>query len=273
MNGQSKIIHNYYSVKQYNDDFFRLVMMKKPRYLGFDDDYIPPRDVNEVKMDESVIRSRRLIFEYAMCNDFDMFVTLTLNKLKMDRYDLDKYNKKLSQFLRDYGKKHGIKIQYLLVPEKHKDGAWHIHGLIKGIPVEHLEIFTLDDPIPWEMKKMLQEGHKLYNWIPYTEKFGWVSMEAIKSKIAVSKYITKYVMKSIETIQTDKTRKNKRLFYATHNLKKPLKIKEGTFQAGNIPSAYQPVVDNEYCWAYELTKEQYEAITTKLYSDISIPQN
>ena len=36
-----------------------------------------------------------------------------------------------------------IKITFVLVPEQHKDGAWHEHGLISGLPGEDIRMFCI----------------------------------------------------------------------------------------------------------------------------------
>ena len=87
------------------------------------------------RLSNSISRTRRRIFELAACNTWDWFFTGTLDGEKCDRNDLNGTFKRLSQFVRDYRKKQtGERIMYLIVPERHKDGAWHFHGLIKGLP-------------------------------------------------------------------------------------------------------------------------------------------
>lgn len=81
----------------------------------------------------SLARARRRILELALCNQWDYFCTFTLNP-KYDRHDLDKWYESFAQFVRDQRKKHGTDIRYVFVPETHKDGAWHIHGLVYGAP-------------------------------------------------------------------------------------------------------------------------------------------
>lgn len=131
------------------------------------------------KLDNNISRAKSKIFEYAYCNDWDYFITLTIDPEKLDRYDLQTYIKKLGQFISNYKKNHGSKIWYLLVPEKHKDGAYHLHGLVSGILPKHLErnrFGYLDFPL-------------------YRERFGFISMSPVRDHEAVSKYITKYVTK------------------------------------------------------------------------------
>ena len=42
-------------------------------------------------------RAKRHVFDLALCNDFDLFVTLTLNREEIDRYDYKSAVRKLMQ--------------------------------------------------------------------------------------------------------------------------------------------------------------------------------
>ena len=59
------------------------------------------------------------IYELAACNPWDWFVTFTLDKNKYDRTNLPKFQKDLSQFIRDFRKKTGAQVKYMLIPEQH----------------------------------------------------------------------------------------------------------------------------------------------------------
>ena len=198
------------------------------------------RDNTAEKSPESVSRTRRLIFELSMCNEWELFITLTLDAEKMDRYDLEAYKKKLGQFLDNYRRRQGVDVRYVLIPEEHKDGAWHIHGLLMGLPMEHLTRFTLGDDIPRKMKQKIRSGVKLYNWLPYAERFGWVCMEPIRNKEACSKYITKYITKAIEK---SRIAANDKLYYCSKGLKRPEEVYRGTLIQDFTPD-YEP--DNNY---------------------------
>lgn len=220
MRGYSKYLYNYYIIKKYDDSHYRISIMKYPVLnSGFDIDrkYTYSRDVNDEKLDNSISRARSSIFEYSMCNDFDYFVTLTLDPKKYDRYDLNGYIKDLGQFIRNYRRIHKVNVQYLFIPEKHKDGAWHIHGLIKGIPPDHLHV----------------NRNGYLDWDAYSRRFGWISLDKVRSKEAVSKYILKYVSKDIDNTITEK---NKKMYYCSRGLKKAEIIKKGTLSGNeNIP--------------------------------------
>lgn len=208
------------------------------------------RNVNEGKLANHIARARTRVFEYAICNNFDYFITLTINSDLMNRYDLKEYIKKLGQFIRDYRKKYEVNIQYLLIPEKHEDGAWHMHGLIKGIPKNHLHIN--------------ENGY--LDWQEYKNKFGYCSIDKVKNQEAVSKYITKYIRKSFDT-DRGITEKESKLYYASRGLIKPQKKKEGTLsssQLEKIPFNFE----NEYVKTGIFTAQQYEHISKILDADI-----
>ena len=67
------------------------------------------------------------MYELCACNDFDLFFTLTLNKELIDRYDYKAAVRKFGQWADNHVRRAGLK--YVAVPELHKDGAIHFHGL------------------------------------------------------------------------------------------------------------------------------------------------
>ena len=232
---------------------YKVTYCKRPiKRAGFEDEtnLKRERNVNEGKLANHIARARTRVFEYAICNNFEYFITLTINDEKLDRYDLKGYIKKLGQFIRNYRRDFGCDIQYLLIPEKHKDGAWHVHGLIKGIPEDHLHI----------------NEHGYLDWHAYKERIGWCSIDKVRNQEAVSKYITKYIRKSFDT-DRGVSEKESKLYYSSRGLKRPEKIKEGILSTGQmykIPFEY----DNEYVKMGILTKKQYEHISKMLDTDI-----
>lgn len=246
MKTYSRYITDYYNIKQYNDDMYKLTYCKKPiKRAGFEDknNIKRSRDVNDVKLSNNVARARAMVFEYALCNDFEYFVTLTLNKDLQDRYDLKGYIKRLGQFIRNYRRDHGADIQYLLIPEKHRDGAWHMHGLFKGIPAEHLSIN--------------ENGYM--DWPAYSKRFGFISLDKIKNKEACSKYITKYVSKSFDK-EGGVTEKESKLYYCSRGLKRAKKKRDGTlsrYQLERIPFSFE----NDYVKTGFFTSQQYKWVS------------
>jgi len=210
------------------------------------------RNVHDYRLDNSIARSRTRVFELAICNDFDYFITLTLNDEKLDRYDLKGYIKKLGQFIRNYRRDFEADIQYLLIPEKHLDGAWHMHGLIKGIPADQLK----------------KNEYGYLDWEDYKKRFGYCSIDKIKNQEAVSKYITKYIRKSFDS-DRGVSEKESKLYYCSRGLRRPQKKKEGTlnsYQLDKIPFKYE----NDYVRTGILTGQEYKQVV-KMLDDTIIP--
>lgn len=78
----------------------------------------------------SMRRARAKLRRLALANRFDYFVTLTLDQTKIDRYDPKVITKALNTWCDNMVRRGGL--QYILVPERHKDGALHFHGFMRG---------------------------------------------------------------------------------------------------------------------------------------------
>lgn len=195
---------------------------------------------NSSKLIESISRTKSLIFEYAFCNDWDYFFTGTLDSSKYVRNDLERYHKDLTQWIRNYKRKTGQKIDFLLIPELHKDGkSWHMHGFIKGVPVENLHQFKIGDKMGKNIAKKVKNGDVVYNWLDYANKFGFCDLEPIKSADGVSKYVTKYITKDLANCVTQL---NAHMFYHSRPLNRAKTVKSGTMYGNIIPD-----FENEYC--------------------------
>ena len=81
-------------------------------------------------MERSMRRARSKLRRLALANDFEFFVTLTLDPEKIDRYDGAIVTKALGRWCDNMVRRHGLR--YILVPEQHKDGAFHFHGFFAG---------------------------------------------------------------------------------------------------------------------------------------------
>lgn len=176
----------------------------------------------DFKLDESLIRSRSRMFEYALCNQFEYFVTLTIDAEKHDRYDLSAYKKSLGQFLNNYKKRKATKIKYVLVPEFHEDGAVHMHGLIAGIPAEDLQ----------------KNEYGYLDWPPYSKRFGYFSCSPIRDYESCAKYVTKYITKELKNMP-----KGKQILLCSKGLKTAEIIDKGYDTGYNTDN---PDYENEY---------------------------
>lgn len=78
----------------------------------------------------SARRARSKLRRLALSNEFSDFITLTLDPAKIDRCDPASVQRALSTWCSNMVQRYGLK--YVIVPEQHKDGAWHFHGLVHG---------------------------------------------------------------------------------------------------------------------------------------------
>ena len=131
--------YNVYSTRyflyNYNNNNFRIVKIKSCRNSGFEE--IKKRnnfiDVNSDEVQRcSLSRTKRNIRELALCNDFEYFCTFTINSENCDRFSLNDVQSNLKKILHKIKRKNKD-FAFLIITEKHKNGAFHFHGLIKGI--------------------------------------------------------------------------------------------------------------------------------------------
>lgn len=163
----------------YNNNNFRIVKIKSCRNSGFEEikkknSFI---DVNseEIKR-QSLSRTKRNIRELALCNDFEYFATFTVNSEKCDRYVLNDVQYKLKKVLHKI-KRNNKNFAFLIITEKHKDGAFHFHGLIKGIS----DLYINDNGYL---------SSKIFD-----NELGFNSFSKIKDYTKCCNYITKYITK------------------------------------------------------------------------------
>lgn len=239
--------YNKGSLYRYNDHVSKLVVCNKVRKKGYEAEdgsrsYTPKGKAgNEEKLPRSVRRAKSKVFEYAMCNEFDFFCTLTFSPDKVqNRHDLEGCMKAFRKWLNNYSNRRANSpIRYLFIPEQHKDGAWHIHGLISGIPESDLHLFQLNEHLPDRILDRLSQGVNVYQWTAYDRKFGYCTLETIRSVDAVSKYITKYITKELD----DSVRElNAHMYYRSQGLNE----KELVFSAPDV-EIFDPDYEGEYC--------------------------
>ena len=178
----------------------------------------PVKSDDNTRFSQSLSRTKSRVFELAMCNEFHYFCTFTQNKELRNRFNLNEFRKDFSQLVRNLNRTRNEdnKIKYILIPEEHKKGGWHMHGLLQGLTGEDLREFTLDEKLPHKIRNQLINGEKVYNWDKYAQKFGFFTCTEIKDATACSKYITKYITKDL---QQNALENNRHLFFASQGLK------------------------------------------------------
>lgn len=175
-----------YSVYYYTDFLYKVVRFKRS---DFPVALRGPREELVERFSSSYSRSRSMVLQYALCNQWDHFITITVNPAWFDRYDLDSVYDVLYAFLKFYRSTFSPNFRFLLVPELHKDGAYHFHGLVAGVCPVHLSEF-----IPGiHPQKLINAGY--LNWGMLGAVIGYVSLSKLRSPVGAGFYVTKYITK------------------------------------------------------------------------------
>lgn len=183
---------------------------------GFDEDEIVDDMVRVHDLDEmekrakesarcSLSRTKNKVYQLARGNEWKWFVTFTFGPTKTDRYSWEETSGKLRNYLWYMAKQHtdlGLDLRYIVVPEMHKDGAWHFHGIFGGCKNSILKITTF----------LPDKGF----WLVDSWRWGFSSATEVKDDLSVSNYITKYFTKDMVSVT-----KCKKRYWASRNLELP----------------------------------------------------
>ena len=138
-------------------------------------------------------RARAAVRDIALCNHFGHFFTWTLSPEVVDRYDADQVGKKVKTFLKNASYRKGF--EYVLVPELHKDGAIHFHGLcnLGAVAVEPAHDPRSGKPLTME------DGRPILNMTDW--KMGFSTCIPIDENYErTCNYLTKYLSKGTDKI-------------------------------------------------------------------------
>lgn len=191
------------------------------------------KPVNEEKLDNNISRAKSRVLELALCNPWEYFATLTIDANKQDRYNLKDYIHDLGVWIGNYNKKYSTHLQYLIVPEQHKDGAYHAHALLMGVAPDSLvknQYGYLDMPY-------------------YANRFGFISLDPIRDLCRTASYVTKYVTKDFAAHR----QKKEHLFYASQRLNGKEVIHDGVCKGFDVDSCYK----SDYvavCWGDDIQR-------------------
>ena len=151
---------------------------------------------------KSLLHTKSMIFYYARCCRWEWFCTFTFSPEKIDRYDFALCMKKIRNWLKNQRNRHAPDLKYLVVPETHKDGAWHLHVLLADTG----EMTFVDSG-----KKYLEQTiYNLSGW-----KWGFSTATKVTDTYRIQTYIAKYVTKESHALS-----KNAHRYYVSRNLPK-----------------------------------------------------
>lgn len=154
------------------------------------------KDYKDHVSDVSLKRTKKKVYDYAKSNEWEWFVTFTFSPDKVNRYNYDECTKYLSKWFNNL-KRSSPALSYLVVPEQHKDGAYHFHGLFSGMN-EHQIVWTgkyVIKRVRGLRSKFVRTKEKIYKIGSY--KLGWMTATRVREMEKVTSYITKYITKDM----------------------------------------------------------------------------
>lgn len=155
--------------------------------------------------ERSMRRAAGRVRDLALCNDFRWFVTLTLDPAKIDRRDMGALTHVLNRWSDNRVRRKGLR--YILVPERHKDGAIHLHGFFNdALPLVDSGTVSLPGGKPRkprsrkQREEWLSAGGKIVYNIPDWSLGFSTALQLTGDYHAAVAYVCKYVRKQQEKI-------------------------------------------------------------------------
>lgn len=200
----------YYNVriKTFPDGTMQYMFFEQPKQRDYTlgDDVTHDGSSVDRKRVENQSRRKQKIYDLARSNSFEWFVTLTFDPEIVDRFDYESCSAALYSFTHLLAKKGGFR--WVIVPEQHKNGAYHFHGLIAG----NLALTRAVHPVTGRFLSDCS-GRSIYNVVDY--QAGFTTATPITDQARAASYLTKYLTKDIQVPR------GKKGYWASRNLDKP----------------------------------------------------
>lgn len=234
-NNNQKLIYN--SVKEY-PHMFSVLNYKNPIVINLDRQNQKVKSVkslDELSNIKSLHRSKTMISDIVLCNDFELFATFTFDPQKIDRYNPEFCKMRMSRWLNGQRRRHSSELAYIIVPELHKDGAIHFHALLKNFNGR------LKDST-----KKTKTNKSIYNFSGY--KWGFSTAVKIDDNQAkISSYVQKYLTKDMPRFS------GKKRYWTSNNLIRPIKT-TNDFRLSLSLNSSSLVYDSDYYEKYLIDK-------------------
>lgn len=118
-----QVVNEKHYIKKYSD-FSEIIICKSVLDKGFEP-LEKKKTSSKEKQRISSSRIRAKIRDYVLMNDFKYFYTQTINN-NYNRFNLDEFKENILKKFKAY-KRINKNFIYLIIFEKHKDGAYHLH--------------------------------------------------------------------------------------------------------------------------------------------------
>lgn len=251
-----KVIHSYTKVYP---NFIKIIKYRRavvvPNYAEISDTPVLPSLPNEEEepardsLQRSINRTKTKISDLVLCNDFTHFATFTFSPEKVkDRHDFAETSNLLKRWInteqKNHERTHGFKFAYLIVPERHKNGAWHFHALLKNYKNPTQDFYSSKNPYITVKEIKTAKRYKNRQYLTrYT--LGRSELAPIRDTTKMASYIKKYITKELIT------EPNAKRFWCSRALKRPEIIENLVEEYTRIPQQYR-TQSHDYHEIYEI---------------------
>lgn len=224
------VSNRYVTFKQFSDDNFEIVTKVNLIYNSEIDRSRKDSDSSLRAGRVARSRARKQLFDVLSCNKWDFFITFTVaGELRFDddlvRHEFEKWRREV--------RVKNPSMYYVAVPEYHTKGCLHFHVVVGGVSADDLRLIdsgrVYHKGRAWYSKDFIDrgfvfdlehgEGATIFNvgcW-----KSGFSTCTKVHSSTAVICYVSKYISKSA----IDPRFYNKKRFYCSTNVTRPLVLK------------------------------------------------
>lgn len=164
----------------------------------------PDTKVKTGRSASSVSRLKSRVQELILCNNWNCFVTFTLDKSKRNRDSIDTFED-LTRHLKYIRQSRCSELRYMLLLEQHKNGGYHGHALMY-LPAD----FIADE--------FIINSHGYFEWVDISSRFGFMSIKPYDGTLRACNYVTKYVTKDLIPGRVLRTSKGLNKAYVIRNL-------------------------------------------------------
>lgn len=151
-----------------------------------------------------------LVYHNSLISHWEYFVTLTFDPEEVDSLDYQEVSTALAKWTNNM-KHQNPGMAYILVPELHKSGRIHWHGVFRNVPNWKLEAARSANT----NRLIYKNGAQIFNLTNY--KYGHTTVSKIKNQEAVSVYCSKYMTKDMIDLAY------KKRYWSSRNLERPNK--------------------------------------------------
>ena len=234
-------------------------------YNPFTDEMEKLRTIEDAERSakNSLNRTKQNIYKFSRQADWEYFITLTFDGSKVYRYDFDECMGTANNCFNNQKKRKAPDLKYLFVPEQHKDGAWHIHGVIADVG----EMSFADSGRVAIGEKAYRRSDvnsgfaTIYNLSGW--RFGFSTATKVRDKYKVASYITKYITKDLCESTFGKKR-----YYRSRNIPEPIE-KGFIVEPQDFDSFMTEMVDSFGCgMVYQKeVNGLYQSVTYRFYQE------